>query len=451
MVFKLKRSSKKRGLFVLSLDGVPFTFLKEQMSKGILPYMKRLFEEGGFRRMNSVLPPISSVAWSSYMTGKNPAGHNIFGFIDRDPMSLKLFVPTGFNMKCKTIWERWSEEGKRVVVMNVPVTSPPRPINGILISGFLAPSIDKAVYPPSFIPVLKEWGYQIDVDVQRARVDRRFFLEDLKRTTQMRLKAAEWLMDQEDWDFFHLHIMGTDRINHYLWRRWEDGDPYFSPAFEEYYKSIDQFIGLSLIPFLESRKDTALMIMSDHGFCRLKKEVFLNTWLKDRGFLNLKSDRAKSVEDIEPNTKAYSLIPGRIYINLKGREPEGIVDPDKGYKALLENLKAGLLQLKDKETGERLIQAVYLRDEVYKGPYINQAPDMIALPENGYDIKGNVDQTDLVQETDMEGMHTFDDAFLFIRDHEIRADAFSILDITPTLMTLLGLHPYHDLDGHSLI
>lgn len=451
MGWNLKHLFKKRRLFVLSLDGVPYTFLNKQMSKGTLPYMARLFQEGAFKRMNSVIPPVSSVAWSTYMTGKNPAGHNIFGFIDRKPSPLQIFIPTGSHMKAKTIWERLSEEGKRVVVINVPLTSPPRPVNGVLISGFLAPGIDKAVYPPSLIPVLKEWGYQIDIDAQRARDDRRFFLEDLKRSTQRRFKVAERLMDEEDWDFFHLHIMGTDRINHFLWRRWEDGDPYFSPAFEDYYISIDRFIGRTLLPFLDSKKDTAFIILSDHGFCRLKKEVFLNKWLKDQGWLKLKSDKSKSIESIGPNTRAYSLIPGRIYLNLKGREPEGSIDPDKGCKALLEDLKTALLQLKDTETGERMIQTVYLRDEVYKGPYINQAPDMIALPANGYDLKGNVDQPCLTQESNLEGMHTYDDAFLFIKDHEIRTDGFSILDVTPTLLTLLGLQPYHDLDGHSLI
>jgi len=451
MGWKLRSLFRKRRVFVLSLDGVPFTFLIKEMEKGTLPYMGSLFRKGSFKRMNSVIPPVSSVAWSTYMTGKNPGGHNIFGFIDRNPGSLKLFIPNGSNMKAKTLWEMLSDEGKKVVVMNVPVTSPPRPVNGILISCFLSPGIDKAVYPPSLIPKLKEWGYQIDIDAQKARNDRMFFLEDLKRSTDRRFYAAVRLMEEEEWDFFHLHVMGTDRINHFLWRKWEDGDPFFAAAFEEYYRSIDRFIGQTLVPFLESRKDTTLVILSDHGFCRLKKEVFLNSWLQEQGWLKLKSAEGKSIETLHPETKAYSLIPGRIYINLQGREPEGRIAPNQEYKKTLDELKNALFLLKDPDTGERIIEKIYLRDDIYSGPYINQAPDMVLLPCDGHDLKGNVNEPYLTRESNLEGMHTFDDAFLFFRDREIKGEGFSILDVTPTVLTLLGLKPCSDFDGRSLL
>jgi predicted AlkP superfamily phosphohydrolase/phosphomutase len=421
------------------------------MAKGTLPYMERLFREGSFRRMNSVIPPVSSVAWSSYMTGKNPAGHNIFGFVDRKPNPLKLFIPTGNHMRTKILWERLSDEGKKVIVINVPVTSPPRPVNGILISGFLAPNIDKAVYPLSLIPKLKEWGYQIDIDAQRARNDRKFFVEDLNRSTHKRLDIAVRLMEEEPWDFFHLHIMGTDRINHFLWGRWEDGDPYFALAFEDYYRYLDRFIGQTLIPFLESQRNTTLVILSDHGFCRLKKEVFMNHWLHEHGWLKLKSEDAKSIEDIHPDTKAYSLIPGRIYLNLKGREPEGCIDIHRGYKETLEELRESLFLIEDPDTGERIIDKIYMRDEIYTGPFINHAPDIVVLPNNGYDLKGDVNQQYLTRESNLEGMHTFDDAFLFLKGREIEREGFSILDVTPTMLDLLGFKPYPDLDGHCLI
>lgn len=413
--------------------------------------MERLFREGPFSRMNSVIPPVSSVAWSSYMTGKNPAGHNIFGFVDRKINPLKLFIPTGSHMRTKTLWERLSDEGKKVIVINIPVTSPPRPVNGILISGFLAPSIDKAVYPPSLIPKLKECGYQIDIDAQRARNDRKFFVEDLNRSTSRLLDIAVNLMEEYPWDFFHLHIMGTDRINHFLWGRWEDGDPYFAAAFVDYYRSLDRFIGQTLIPLLESQRNTGLVILSDHGFCRLKKEVFINHWLKEHGWLKLKSEESKSIEGIHPDTKAYSLIPGRIYLNLKGREPEGLVDPPKEYKETLELLREALSLIEDPETGERIIDKIYMRDEIYSGPFINQAPDMVLMPNNGYDLKGDVNQQYLTRESNLEGMHTFDDAFLFIKGQEIKRKGFSILDVTPTILALMGFKPYPDLDGRCLI
>ncbi|MGA1791316.1 MAG: alkaline phosphatase family protein [bacterium] len=451
MPWNFKHLFRKQRVFVLSLDGVPYSFLTHEIEKGHLPYMGSLIQKGSFKPMNSVIPPVSSVAWSTYMTGKNPAGHNIFGFIDRRPNSLELFIPTADHMRGKTLWERLSDEGKRVVVINVPVTSPPRPVNGILISGFLSPGIHKAVYPPSLVPRLKEWGYQIDIDAQQARKDRRAFLEDLRQSTQGRISTAMHLMEEEKWDFFHLHIMGTDRINHFLWREWEDGDPLFAPAFEEYYALIDRFIGESLLPLIESQKGTNLIILSDHGFCRLEKEVFLNHWLMEQGWLKLKSEKAKSIEDIHPDTKIYSLIPGRLYLNLKGREPEGRIDPDKGYQPLLEALRAGLLSLEDPDTGHRMIDKVFMRDEVYSGPYIKEAPDMVVLPHRGYDLKGDVNERALTRESTLEGMHTFDDAFFFIKDREIKEDGFSILDVTPTLLSILGIMPYQDLEGSCLI
>jgi len=441
---------RKQRVFVLSLDGVPYSFVRSETARGMLPSIGGLFRQGSFMRMDSVIPPVSSVAWSTYMTGKNPAGHNIFGFIDRDPSTLKLFIPTGCHMKAKSFWERLSERGKRVVVMNVPVTSPPRPVNGILIAGFLATDIEKAVYPPSLVPLLKEWGYQIDIDAQKARADRSFLIEDLHRSTQRRFAVATRLMEQEQWDFFHLHIMGTDRINHFLWRRWEDGDPCFAPAFEEYYRSIDRFIGQTLVPFLETKRGVNLVILSDHGFCRLTREVFLNRWLEEQGWLRLKSSNTNSVEDIHPDSTAYSLIPGRIYLNLKGREPHGRIEPGR-CRETLEALREGLFRLRDPETGNRIIASVHMRDEIYKGECIRQAPDMVALPCAGYDLKGNVNQPSLTRESDIEGMHTFDDAFLFVRDRQIRRDHFSILDVTPTLLALMGFRSCRDLEGRSLV
>lgn len=171
----------------------------------------------------------------------------------------------------------------------------------------------------------------------------------------------------------------------------------------------------------------------------------------EQGWLKLKSEKAKSVEDIHPDTKAYSLIPGRLYLNLKGREPEGCIDPDKGYQPLLEALRAGLLSLEDPDTGNRIIDKVFMRDEVYSGPYMKLAPDMIALPHRGYDLKGGVNESSLTRESTLEGMHTFDDAFLFIKDREIKEEGFSILDVTPTILSLLRIKPYKDLEGSCLI
>jgi len=439
-------------LFVLSLDGVPYTFLKEHFERGAFPYMSNLFQQGSFKPMNSTIPPVSSVAWATYMTGLNPAGHNIFGFIDRLPNPFELFIPTASQMNAKTVWEYLSEWGKRVIVINMPVTTPPRPVNGIIISGFLAPSIEKGVYPVSLAQKLKEWDYRIDIDAKLAREDRVFLLEDLQLTTQRRLEVATRFMEKEHWDLFHLHIMGTDRINHFLWKRWEAQDPYFAPAFEHYYNSIDKYIGQTLLPLLGSEKETGLIILSDHGFCLLKKEFFLNTWLKENGWLKLKAVKNGLITDMDFGTKAYSLMPGRIYLNLKGREESGSINMETEYEITLKKLKEELLIIKDMVSGNRIIDRVFLRDEIYRGAYIKQAPDMVLLPVNGYDLKGNnIEKDSLLEDSELEGMHTYDNAFIFIRDHEINKEVFSIVDVTPTLLKILGIKPYSGLDGTCLV
>ena len=443
--------AKDPKIFILSLDGVPYSFLNNQIDLGNFPHMKKLFEQGSFRQMNSVIPAISSVAWSCYMTGKNPGYHNIFGFIDRIPQSLKLFIPMANCMRAKTIWDYLSDIKKKVIVINIPVTSPPRQVNGILIGGFLSSDLDRAVYPASLVPKLKELGYQIDIDAQLAREDRIQFLKDLDYSTNHRLDTATYLMNTQPWDFFHLHVMGTDRINHFLWRRWEDDDPYFAPRFLAYYKKIDDYIGNILLPYIDNQKNTRLILLSDHGFCRLQKEVYVNTYLQQNGWLRLSSDNTGDLNDMHPLSRAYSLIPGRIYLNVANRELNGRIEMGREYEKTREELSELLFAMRDPDTGEKIIDKIYKREEIYNGPFFNQAPDLVLMPVNGYDLKGNINKKSLLINSELEGMHTYDDAFLFIRDRIITKDKFSITDVTPTIFTLMNLTVNARFDGDCLI
>jgi predicted AlkP superfamily phosphohydrolase/phosphomutase len=154
---RLRRSgkAKPRRVVFIGLDGTPYTFMRRLIDEGRLPNAARLEQKGSLLRMDSMWPWVSSVAWSSMMTGVNPGKHNIYGFIDRDPATYKQFIPTSRNMKARTLWEVLGDAGKRVIVVNVPVTYPPRQVNGILVGGFLSPSLEKAVYPASYGQTLK--------------------------------------------------------------------------------------------------------------------------------------------------------------------------------------------------------------------------------------------------------------------------------------------------------
>lgn len=400
--------------------------------------------------MNSVIPTVSSVAWSSYMTGVNPAKHNIFGFVDRVADPFDIFIPTARHMGCQTLWELLSRAGKRVIVINVPVTYPPRDVNGILIGGFLGTDINKIAYPPSLNPRLKEMEYRIDVDAWMGRKDKEKFFQDLFFTLNKRIEVADYLMEKEPWDFFQLHIMESDRVNHFLWAQWEDGDPRYTDRFLALYQRVDDYVGnLSQ----QLGEGVELVVLSDHGFCRVKKEVYLNYWLEKEGYLLFNQGIPVSLKEMSPATLAYSLVPGRVFINLKGREAMGQVEPDGEYETIRKEIREGLLTLTDPDTGEKIIDRVWLRDEIYDGPFFPQAADLIAIPHDGYDLKGNLNQLALTFLGDLVGMHTYDDASLFIKNREIvpKDNQLGITDLFPTLVSMMNLPVPEGIDGRSLI
>jgi predicted AlkP superfamily phosphohydrolase/phosphomutase len=426
--------------------------MQRLIAEGKAPNAARLAEQGSLLRMDSVWPWVSSVAWSTMMTGVNPAKHGIYGFIDRDPTTYKQFIPTSKHMKAKTLWETLGDAGKRVVVVNVPVTYPPREVNGILVGGFLSPTLDKAVYPPSYLPTLKSLGYILDADPWKARESKDAALQEVNAALDARIRTLFHLLDNEEWDYLHVHVMETDRLHHFLWQQMEQDHPIYAPAFYQFYQRIDDMLGQ-----LEDRLDdnTTLMWMADHGFCTIKKEVYVNRWLMDRGWLKLRQvppDRKQGLNAIDPSSVAYSLDPGRVVIRVQGREKEGCVAPGAEYEALRNEISAEALELRDPEDGAPIFQAVFKREELYHGPYLDQAADLILAPYDGYDPKGPLYKETLTYKGDeLVGMHTYDDAMLYVGGHTIPANRFSVLAVMPTILDLMDVpHPV-GLDGVSLL
>ena len=447
---RFKRKGKK--VVVIGLDGTPYSLVSRLVAEGKMPHFADLLKEGTMRPMNSVLPTVSSVAWSSFMTGKNPGKHGIYGFIDRVPDSYKTYIPTSKNMQSETLWEILSRHGRRVVVINVPVTYPPRKVNGIVVAGFLSPSLGKATYPPSVAQELREMGYIIDVDPWRARESKDQLLEDLDRALEKRAEAMFRFMDREPWDFLICHIMETDRLHHFLWEQMEKGDEKYGPAFFAFYRKIDDVLG-QVAERLD--EDTTLIVMSDHGFCTLKREVNVNYWLRERGYLRFRKEppetSASSVEpslaDIHPDSVAYSLIPGRIYVNLRGREPRGCVEPGRSYLEVRERLAGELLEMRDPDTGERMVERVMKREEVYSGPCYEQAPDLVVVPLRGYDLKGGLKKESLTCNGVIVGMHTYDDAMLYVTGGVLARENLEVIDVMPMILNLMDVHMPDDVDG----
>jgi predicted AlkP superfamily phosphohydrolase/phosphomutase len=449
---KLRGRNKQRRVVFIGLDGTPYTFLRRLIAEGRAPHAARLEQEGSLLRMDSVWPWVSSVAWSTMMTGVNPGKHNIFGFIDRDPATYKQFIPTSRAMKARTLWEVLSDAGKRVIVVNVPVTYPPRPVNGILVGCFLSPTLEKAVYPPSYVSTLQSLGYIIDADPWKARESKDLALREVHAALDARIRTLFHLLEKESWDYLHVHVMETDRLHHFLWQQMEENHPVYAPAFYDFYRRIDDMLGE-----LAARLDdsTTLMWMADHGFCTIRKEVYVNRWLLDQGWLKLRNvppDRAKGLDEIDPSSVAYSLDPGRVFVRLRGREKEGCVAAGAEYEGIRDEIARAALQFRDEESGAPFFQAVYRREELYHGPYLEQAADLILAPHDGYDPKGLLYKETLTYKGDeLVGMHTYDDAMLYVRGHTLAPRRFSVLNVMPTILDLMGVPQPPHLDGESLL
>jgi predicted AlkP superfamily phosphohydrolase/phosphomutase len=431
--------SKKRRVVVIGLDGVPYSFIREMIKAGEFPNFKVLLPEGSLTRMGSTIPCVSSVAWSSYMTGRNPGKHNIYGFVDRDPKSLDIYIPTSKNMGCQTLWEALGQQGKRVLVINVPLTYPPRPVNGILIGCFLCINIDKVAYPKEMSQTLKTMGYRIDADARQARTNEASFLEDLHETLRKRVEIGLHFYEKEAWDFFQLHIMETDRMNHFFWDGWVDETSSHREAFFKFYREIDHTLG-NIVRKIDP--DSELIVLSDHGFCSTWKEINLNSWLKEEGWLRLQGEASQDLKAIHPASKAYSLLPGRVYL---------LGENELDQKHFEKELVSSLLQLLDPSNGVAVIQKVCRREEIYQGPYQMNGPDLVAIPSPGYDLKGNFTASQWAVESEMKGMHTDDDAFLYIRNHPLRREKAEIIDLYPTILSMMKISPEKDVDGVSLI
>jgi predicted AlkP superfamily phosphohydrolase/phosphomutase len=327
------------------------------------------------------------------------------------------------------------------------VTYPPRAVNGYLVSGFDAPRLGGATYPDTLAPRLKTQDYEIDIDPWRARENLDNLYPDLVKVFDARVNAFFNLYGEKKWDFAILHIMETDRLFHFMWEHMEQGHPKYAKQFAEVFARIDAFIGR-----LDKQMggDVTVMVMSDHGFCTLKKEIYLNRFLESRGYLAYKPGEAKSLGDIDPaRTRAYTLDPGRVFINLKGREAEGIVSQED-YASLRHELQCALRDLAD-DDGAKVIKEVFTRDEIYKGENFEQAADLVVNPVDGYDPKGAFGKKALSGRGPIIGMHTYDDAMLFVKGHQLSGAGASVIDVAPTVLKIMEIDVPADMDGRPLV
>jgi len=402
---KVRRSVDKK-VVILGLDGVPCSLLNYYVNQGIMPHFGDMVSRGALLPLTSTLPEVSSVAWASFMTGQNPAEHGIFGFMEIDPRSYEFRFPNFLSLKSPTFWEKL---GVPTVSFNIPQTYPARATNGAIISGFVAPDLEKAVYPRRLYDYCKSVGYRLDVQSGLAAQNPEPFFKDLFEVFQKRAEMMTYLYTQEDWRIFIGTITETDRLHHFFYDSATGGKYY--EIFVEFYQQLDKLLWEM---FTRAQKDGALFLTcSDHGFVPIKSEVYVATCLKEQGFLRLAEPGG--LKNITPDSRAFCLEPARIYIHLKDKFSRGSVAGSE-YEAIRQELKEVFEALS--YNGCKVVKQVFFKEEIFWGPYLADAPDLYILGEPGFDLRSSLNKETVFGLSHFRGAHTYNDAHLFLSGSE---------------------------------
>jgi len=377
-----------------------------------MPNLKRLTESGAFKRIRSVYPTVSNVAWSAFQTGKGPGEFGVFGFAELKP-DFDLYIPDASHLRAQTIWERLGSERKRVVSLSVPMTYPAPKVNGLLVSGFLAPALDeRAVSSPEVLRKLRKTAYEIDIDPTVVAQSLETFQSDLLRVSEARQRTALALLESEKWDLFFIHVMDTDRINHFMWKYQHEPQSERGRFFLDFYTQIDTFVGRLAEA---AGKGCGLLVVSDHGFCGLKWEVQLNRWLRQEGYLDYENEPQLMYRAVKSGSRALALVPGRIHILTEDRWDKGTVRPED-YESLRTEIIQRLREMRHPEAGEAVCKKVMRKEEAFSGSCLDSAPDIVIEPNEGYDLKAKLGEGELFERHHINGMHTYDDALLLTNE-----------------------------------
>jgi len=408
------------------------------MAEGSMPNLAKLMKAGVWGTLESILPPITPPAWTSFMTGKNPGKHGIFHFVETEHGGYTMNYANATSRRSPTVWKLLNNAGYSVGTMNIPFTYPPEPLNGFQISGMDTPSESSPfIHPPALREdLLKHLGeIQLDLrflgamstDERRSQV-----LAEMEQMDKQWTKAALYLLENHPQDVMMFVFMSIDTVQHYFWQHMDEDhfihDPKLAPKFgdavRKVYERLDAATGqiIDRLPL-----ETAVFVVSDHGGGPVvDRTIYLNRYLAQLGLLNYKpkatgglrtiptrvlrfgfnllrgtlTSRQKSqlsmlfpklVQKTEmayssftsidwSRTKAYCsevlASPPSIWINLKGVKPQGTVDP-ADYEVLVNFIIAKLAELKDPRNGKPVINRVYRRDEIFHGPFANEGADLV--------------------------------------------------------------------------
>lgn len=454
-------------VLVIGLDGATFDVLDPLFAEGKLPNLARLKDAGASGTLESVLPAVSPPAWTTAVTGVNPGKHNVFDFFHFSKTTGEASLTSARERRAKPIWKVLNAEGKRVGLLNIPMTFPPDSVAGFMVSGF--PFLDEKgpiAYPPELEEELNAMSKRV-LGNKDERYPRDLFGEAIRPGMEAKLLErfrdglecqaafAKEKIAKGDWNLFWVVFTGTDKVQHFYWKFADSRVPGYDPllaerygnAIRDFWLRVDEVVG-------ELREaagpETDILVVSDHGFSPILKELRLSNWLKSEGFMTSRDD-----DPTKPVITAFPPGPfaGIVRVNEKGRDFQGTVEPGEDSERVRAEVRKKLEELKDPETGEPFVERIYNREELFHGPYVENAPDLVFLERKTRFVgRGGRDAPGIFGPPSytFSGFHRPEGILLAAGPH-IRSDperrAYSILDVTPTLLWIFDAEFPKDLDG----
>jgi len=429
---------------------------------GEMPNLGALRAAGTWGRLRSTIPPITVPAWTSMVTGRDPGELGIYGFRDRRSGSYEYAYASSRTVSEPRLWDMVERRGGRSVVLAVPQTYPP-PVRmkGALVSGFLTPHASSGyTCPPGLRHELEtRFGpYLMDVEDFRTP-DKESLLRRIYSMTEKHFRMALWMAGAFEWDLFMMVDMGLDRFHHGFWKYIDPLHPKHEKgnAFEEegrkYYGFCDAWLGRMIDA---APAGTTVLVVSDHGAKRMKGGVCINEWLLGRGYLEVRGGRPSKPGPLTPDridwkrTRAWGEggYYARIFLNVRGREPQGTVEPGSEYERLRDEIGRGLEGMEDDEA--RPLNNRVLRPEAIYREVRGFPPDlMVLLGDLDLRSVGSVGTGRLLSDENDTGPDDANhamDGILVMSGGGAPAggmiEGASIMDVAPTVCNLLGL-PYN--------
>ena len=469
------RSTNGNRLLIVGWDGADWEIIDDLISRGCLPFVSSMIETGARGVLNSTIPSHSWSAWSTFMTGVNPGRHGIFDFVERDPTEPRRRIPVSSgSIKATTFLEDLSEAGREIRVGNVPVTFPPIPVRGRLIGGVAIPPHAPFVHPPDWAPELqRRAAFPINgMEWTRFENDPQALVSETQDFIERRTRSFEVLLEG-DWDVATCVYLAPDRLQHpfgtYLLPSHPDhqtvADSPLAKSIRDVYKRLDE--QLSRLVKVAGEGAT-VVLLSDHGFRPINRTWNLGALLETLGFAasprmaaaknkmlrssviaeiakrrfghSLKKRlRAPSMLDWANTTAYQSALGFGVSANLKGREPDGIVDP-KDREKILDDVTHALLEFTSEGTNDHPVGGVTRREELYEGPYADLAPDLIVGSNRLWAFERMTQPTGWSDWP--SGTHRLPGILVASGGRTTPGDlgVRNIVDIAPTVLSFCGLH-----------